>query len=181
MFHVQRQSIPSLTFSKPFLKSRFLIPKMLLSQESHRLIEAFHREYHASEALKLPPVHIHQGRVARWLTHTFHIGAITFGRHIFIKPELTELDAEGKWTAPGWLVAHETTHVLQYTSAGWIGFLLTYLREYWDGLRALGSWDAAARMAAYKAIKVECDARDAEQAYAAWKARSASESPSADV
>jgi hypothetical protein len=149
---------------------------MLLAKESHRLMEAFHRALHENDLLELPPVHIHQGRVARLLTHTFHIGAITFGRHIFIKPELTELDAEGKWTAPGWLVAHETTHVLQYQRAGWIGFLLTYLREYWDGLRELKRWDAAARMAAYKAIRVECDARDAEEAYAAWKARLAAES-----
>lgn len=151
---------------------------MLLAKESHKLMEAFHRALHENDSLQLPPVHIHQGRVARWITHTFHIGAITFGRHIFIKPELTELDSEGKRTAPGWLVAHETTHVLQYKSAGWIGFLLTYLREYWDGLRQLRSWDATARMAAYKAIKVECVARDAEQAYAVWKECLRSESSS---
>jgi hypothetical protein len=141
---------------------------MLLSVDSHQHIEAFHRHFGDDKALRLPPVHLHHGRVARWVTHAFHISAITFGRHVFIKPELTTRDERGRWTAPAWLVAHETTHVLQYEEAGFVRFLISYLLDYWRGLRRLKRWDAAARMEAYSAIKVECAAREAERAYARW-------------
>jgi hypothetical protein len=72
-------------------------------------------------------------------------------------------------TAPAWLVAHETTHVLQYQAVGFVRFLASYLRDYWRCLRRQKNWNAEARMAAYCAIEVECAAREAETAYAAWK------------
>lgn len=141
---------------------------MRLASDSHKLIEAFHRDRLQNEALKLPPVYLYSGRAARFVTHAFRIGAITFGRHILVKPTLVARDGNGRLTVPAWLVAHETTHVLQYTEAGFVGFLVLYLRDYWRGLRELGKWNGAARMAAYFAISVECDARAAELAYAAW-------------
>jgi hypothetical protein len=141
---------------------------MLLSADSHQRIEKFHRHFGGDERLRLPPVHLYNGRVSRWLTHAFHIGAITFGRHVFIRPELTSRDTAGRWTAPAWLVAHETTHVLQYEEAGFMSFLISYLRDYWRGLRRQKSWNAAARMEAYNAIRVERAAREAERAYAEW-------------
>lgn len=141
---------------------------MRLAADSHQTIEDFHRHFGDDEDLRLPPVHLHNGRFAHWITHTFEIGAITFGRHVFIKPELTTQDEDGKWTAPAWLVAHETMHVLQYEEAGFVGFLISYLRDYWQCLRRQKKWNAAARMEAYRAIKVECIAREAEEAYTAW-------------
>jgi hypothetical protein len=144
---------------------------VLLAADSHKHIEAFHRYFAGDEKLRLPPVYLYKGRVARWVTHRFHIGAITFGRHVFVKPELIKQNEEGRWTVPAWLVAHETTHVLQYEAAGFVGFLASYLRDYWRSLRRQEKWNAAARMAAYFAIEVECAAREAESAYAAWKSR----------
>lgn len=131
-------------------------------------MEDFHRVFGGDEGLRLPPVHLYKGRVSRWLTHTFHIGAITFGRHIFVKPELVKQDDEGRWTVPAWLLAHETTHVLQYERAGFVRFLISYLWDYWHCLRRQQKWDASARLEAYMAIKVEAIARQAEIAYAAW-------------
>ena len=141
---------------------------MLLSAASHKHIEDFHRHFGRDEALRLPPVYLYNGRVSRWITHTFHIAAITFGRRIFVKPEFVRQNQDGKWTAPAWLVAHETTHVLQYEEAGFVRFLISYLLDYWRSLRIEKGWNARARLAAYCAIKVECEAREAEAAYAAW-------------
>lgn len=142
---------------------------MRLAADSHQEIEGFHRHFGGDEELRLPPIHLHNGRWARWVTRTFRIGAITFGRHVLVNPTLTTQDLEGKWTAPAWLVAHETTHVLQYEEAGYLRFLSTYLRDYWRCLRRQHKWNAAARQAAYHNIQAEQVAREAEGAYAAWK------------
>lgn len=141
---------------------------MLLSADSHKHLEEFHRHFCGDEKLRLPPVYLYRGCVSRWLTHTFNIAAITFGRRIFVKPELIRQNREGKWTAPAWLIAHETAHVLQYEAAGFIGFLITYLSDYWQSLGGRKMWNAAARLDAYRAIKAEQAAREAEEAYAAW-------------
>jgi hypothetical protein len=141
---------------------------MLLSVGSHEHLEKFHRHFGRDERLKLPPVYFYNGRVARLLTHGFDIGAITVGRHIFVKPELTKRDVAGKWTVPAWLAAHETTHVLQYEDVGVVRFLAAYLLDYWRSLWRQKRWDAAARLDAYSAIRMECAAREAEAAYADW-------------
>ncbi|HEX8493225.1 MAG TPA: DUF4157 domain-containing protein [Pyrinomonadaceae bacterium] len=141
---------------------------MLLAAESHRHLEEFHRHFEGDERLRLPPVYLYKGRVSRWLTHTFNIAAITFGRRIFVKPELIRQNQEGKWTAPAWLIAHETAHVLQYEEAGFVRFLISYLSDYWRSLGGWKIWNPAARLEAYRAIKVEREAREAEAAYAAW-------------
>ncbi|HVG35933.1 MAG TPA: DUF4157 domain-containing protein [Pyrinomonadaceae bacterium] len=141
---------------------------MKLAAESQQLIEAFLRERFRLATLKLPPVFIYHGGVAHFLTKTFHIGAITFGRHIFVAPKLLTRDGDGKLCVPGWLIAHESTHVLQYQREGFIGFLISYLKGYWRALRMEKSWNGEARMKAYLAIKEECDARESETAYAVW-------------
>jgi hypothetical protein len=146
---------------------------MLLAADSHKHLEEFHRHFGGDENLRLPPVYLYKGRVSRWLTHTFDIAAITFGRRIFIKPELIRQDREGKWTAPAWLIAHETAHVLQYEAAGFIGFLISYLSDYWQSLGGRQMWNSAARLEAYRAIKAEQAAREAEEAYTVWAARQA--------
>lgn len=144
---------------------------MLLAADSHRHLEEFHRHFGGDDGLRLPPVYLYNGRVSRWLTHTFNIAAITFGRRIFVDPELTRQSGEGKWTVPAWLIAHETAHVLQYEEAGFIRFLISYLSDYWRSLGGRKMWNAAARIEAYRAIKVERAAREAEAAYAAWAER----------
>jgi hypothetical protein len=150
---------------------------MKLTAQSQELIEAFLRERFYLETVRLPPISIYCGRVAHLLTKTFHIGAITFGRHIFVAPELIERGRDGRRIVPGWLIAHEATHVWQYQRDGFSGFLLSYLRGYWRALRTARRWDGEARMKAYLAIKAECDARESETAYAGWAAKQKGRNP----
>jgi Domain of unknown function (DUF4157) len=143
---------------------------MKLAAESQQLIEAFLRARFNLPTLKLSPISIYHGRVAHFLTKTFHIGAITFGRYIFVAPKLLERDRDGTLCVPGWLIAHEATHVWQYQREGFTRFLISYLKGYWRALRMEKSWNGEARMKAYLAIKEECDARESETAYAVWVA-----------
>lgn len=143
---------------------------MKLTAESQLLIEAFLRERFHLVTLNLPPISIYHGRLAHLLTKTFNIGAITFGRHIFVAPRLLTRDLDGKLRVPGWLIAHEATHVWQYQRDGFTGFLRSYLKGYWRALRTEKGWNGEARMKAYLAIKEECDARESETAYAVWVA-----------
>ncbi len=141
---------------------------MKLSAESQQLIETFLRERFRLETLKLPPISLYHGRVADWLTRTFKITAITFGRHIIVASKMVVRDESGRLSIPGWLIAHEATHVWQYKRAGFLGFLFSYLRGYWRALRGKRMWSGEARMAAYLAIEEECDARETEAAFMDW-------------
>jgi hypothetical protein len=148
---------------------------MKLAAESHTRLESFLREHLRDREMRLPPITIYSGFVARLLTSAFKIGAITFGRRVFVSPRLVKDDEVGRPTLPGWLAAHEAIHVLQYERAGFLRFLVTYLRGYGRALRAGGSWNAAAREAAYLAIAEECAAREAEAAYWTWNANTPEE------
>jgi hypothetical protein len=142
---------------------------MRLARESHQQIEAFLREHFRDERLRLPPVFIYCGRLSQWLTRRFQILAITFGRRIFVAAKEIKRDEQGRLTAPAGLIAHEATHVLQYERAGFVGFLASYLWEYWRILREQRQgWSKSARHAAYFAIKQEREAYEAEQAFAVW-------------
>jgi hypothetical protein len=140
---------------------------MRLSDESHSHIEQFFRAHRGDARLELPRIHIHGGIIARLLMLSAGMGAMTLGRHVFVRPVLLKRDESGRVTLPGWLIAHEAAHVLQYAERGFARFLLGYLRGYWRALREGGSWGAAGRMAAYMAIAEEEEARVAEHAYAA--------------
>ena len=141
---------------------------MRLSDESHSQVEQFFRAHRGDPGLVLPRIHLHRGPFARLLMlASAGMGAMTLGRHVFVRPGLLRRDAAGRVTLPGWLVVHEAAHVLQYAERGFARFLAGYLRGYWRALRVGGRWDAAGRMAAYMAIKEECEAREAEHAYVA--------------
>jgi hypothetical protein len=145
---------------------------MLLASESHQRIEAFLRCHLQSETLRLPPVFIYSGRCARYLTRSFNILAITFGRRIFVAAKTVRRDDEGRLVVSARLIAHEAVHVVQYQQAGFIGFLFSYAREYWRALKGQRQGcGKAARLAAYFAIKHECEAYEAESAYAVWLAK----------
>lgn len=138
---------------------------MFLAEESRQRLEAFLRGYTGDAALRLPQIFLYRGRLARWLTRTFRIGAITFGRRIFVASNFIERDERGRLTITGWLVAHEAVHVLQYERAGYVGFFWSYLRGYFRALRSQKKWNRAAHAAAYLAIKEEREAHAAEKAY----------------
>jgi hypothetical protein len=145
---------------------------MFLSVESHKHLENFLREHFGDPGLRLPPIYFYESRLLGWIVRAFHLGAITFGRRIFVLPKYIERDTRGRSTIPGWLAAHEATHVLQYERAGFGSFITRYLRGYWRALRAQKKWNGeAAHKAAYLAIQEECEAHEAENAYAAWSER----------
>lgn len=144
---------------------------MLLAPESQRRLEAFFRYHLRDESLKMPRVRFYAGHFAGLLTKTFGIGAITFGRHVFVAPEMLWRGGDDRWVLSAELAVHETTHVLQYRLLGIAPFLFLYLRDY---ARALGSGAGGARerhRAAYLAIRFEVEARVAEEVYVAWRGR----------
>ncbi|HEV2861841.1 MAG TPA: DUF4157 domain-containing protein [Pyrinomonadaceae bacterium] len=144
---------------------------MRLSAESHRRVEEFFREFRGEPGLRLPPVKVYAGGLSRLLLDSIGMGAITFGRSVFVSPRMVVRDGRGRRAVHGWLLVHEAAHVLQYEKAGFVRFLLEYLRDYWRGLPAGGKWKlgGAARVAAYMAIPAEREAREAEHAYRSLK------------
>ncbi len=142
---------------------------MKLSPEAHEEVESFLKEYRGEPSLKLPRFTLHAGPGASVVMLFVRMGAITLGRHVFVSPPLVRRDSLGRVRLAGWLVVHESVHVLQYEERGFVGFLFKYLRGYWRALRQGKSWGAAARMAAYMEIEEEREAREAEHAYAGWR------------
>lgn len=140
---------------------------MILARESHERLEKFFREYFKDPLLRLPPIFVHRGRVARFMTRTLRVGAITFGRHVLLAPDRV-VDAGGRFATEGWLIAHEATHVLQYEREGYVRFFFKYLYGYWCAMREGGKWDRDARMKAYLAIEAERVAHEVERAYKTW-------------
>jgi hypothetical protein len=138
---------------------------MRLSDESHREVEEFFRKHQGRPGLVLPPVYVYAGVLARLLTEPARVGAITFGRRVFVRPSLVKRDSSGRASVPAWLLVHEAAHVLQYEERGLVRFFAGYLREYFRGLKEGKRFDAAARNAAYLAIPEERAARAAEHAY----------------
>jgi hypothetical protein len=143
---------------------------MKLARESHLRLEQFFREYFNDPQLRLPPIYLHRGPLARLITRQLRIGAITIGRHVLLSPDRVVKEEWGLCTK-GWLVAHEATHVLQYEREGYLRFLFKYFYGYWRALRSGGrKWNREARMAAYLAIEAERVAHEVERAYHAWSA-----------
>ncbi|HEX8293063.1 MAG TPA: DUF4157 domain-containing protein [Pyrinomonadaceae bacterium] len=132
-------------------------------------MEQFFRAHGGVAGLVLPRIHFHGGAFARLLMRSSGMGAMTLGRHVFVRPGLFRRDVRGRLTLPGWLVVHEAAHVLQYEEKGFARFLVGYVGGYWRALRESGRWDAAGRMAAYRALEEEREARAAEHAYVAQR------------
>jgi hypothetical protein len=142
---------------------------MKLARESHQRLEKFFREYFDDPQLRLPPIYLHRGRIARLITKQLRVGAITIGSHILLAPDRV-VEADGNLTTRGWLVAHEATHVLQYEREGYVRFFFRYFYGYWRALSAGGKWNREARLKAYLAIEAERIAHEVERAYQAWSA-----------
>jgi len=144
---------------------------MRLAAESHLHLEKFLREHFANPSLRLPPLTVYCGKWAGLVTRLIGVAAITLGRFIIVTPRLTTRDAAGRRSLPGWLMAHEAVHVIQYRRAGAARFLIEYFGGYCRSLREGRSVNAAGRMRAYLSLAEECDARAAEVAYGVWLAR----------
>lgn len=141
---------------------------MKLARTTHQLLEEFFREYYDDEKIKLPTIILFAKRGARLLTKLLKIHGITFGSRMFIAPELVFRNEQKLLCIDKQLLAHEATHVLQYQRQGFVKFFYTYLKSYWQELRAKKSWDFAARYEAYRAIPQETEARAVAEAFMQW-------------
>lgn len=141
---------------------------MRLAAASHQRLELFFRDYLREENFRLPALEISAGKPVGWLTGVLQIGGITFGRRVLLAPHLLRRDRAGRLRAPGWLVAHEAMHVIQYMQAGFAPFLWLYLRQYLGGLSGMKGGILSRHRAAYHAIAFEREACAAEAAYGSW-------------
>lgn len=79
------------------------------------------------------------------------IGGVTHGTLVFVDPEVMRGDPDRLAR----LVVHELIHVRQFVAAGYVRFVLSYLKDYWKGrIGGLGPGDA------YREITYEREARE---------------------
>ncbi len=141
---------------------------MKLAESSHDKLQTFFREFLADENFKLPAINFYAGRFSRVFTLILQVHGITFGRRIFIMPDLISKDFENRRTLPLELAAHEIVHVLQYKNDGFLKFFYKYLSSYWKNLRAEKSRDSDARQRAYRNIPYEREAREIAAKFVEW-------------
>ena len=142
---------------------------MKLAESSRRQLEAFFREYLRDEDYRLPVIYFYAGRFTRILTDLIGVHGITFGRRIFIKPQIVSLNQNNLPRLPEDLAAHEIAHVLQYQRVGFIGFFYQYLSDYWKNLRKKKKWDGDSRHQAYLDIPFEIEARRVATKFVEWR------------
>lgn len=147
---------------------------MRLSTATHQQLEEFFREYFADEKLKLPAIEIYHRRGAGIVTKITSVLAITFGRFVFVKPDLICRNDENLLCISRELLVHETTHVLQYRKLGWVKFFYTYLKEYRSNLRSKQKRDLLARAEAYLEIPHEIEARACAAEFLKWREKAES-------
>lgn len=141
---------------------------MKLSDGSHRTIEIFFREFLKNENFRLPKVYLYAGTFTKFLTLISGSNGITFGKRVFIMPELLTLNSNNHKKLPEDLIVHEIMHVIQYQKEGFLKFLYLYLRDYWTNLRKQEKWDAYSRQQAYLMIPFEIEAREAAKEFLEW-------------
>lgn len=79
------------------------------------------------------------------------ISGITHGRLVFVDPEVMKGDPDRLAR----LVVHELVHVRQFVAAGYVRFVLSYLKDYWRGrIGGLSPRDA------YREVTYEREARE---------------------
>lgn len=141
---------------------------MKLSPELHQEIERFFRFYYSDETLVLPEVQIYVRRGAHCVSRIAGAHGITFGRHIFIRPDIACRNSKNHLTIPKDLLVHELTHTLQYEKQGFFGFLFSYLKAYLSNLRGKKKWDIYSRVESYLQIPHEIEARDSAERFVEW-------------
>ena len=86
----------------------------------------------------------------RWMVRAWRgpVMAMALPRAIYVRPDRLVDPALGP------LLVHELVHIRQWRSLGAMGFLLRYLREYFEGRRrGMNHWQA------YQHISLEVEAR----------------------
>ncbi len=141
---------------------------MKLAESSQRNLQIFFREILADENFNLPTINFYAGKFSGIFTSIIHVHGITFGRHIFIQPDLIKRDFENRRTLSGELATHEIVHVLQYRKEGFVKFFYDYLMNYRRNLREKQNWNAVSRHEAYREIPFEREAREIAAAFVEW-------------
>ncbi len=141
---------------------------MKLSPNSQHNLQTFFREFLSDENFRLPAVNFYAGRFSRIFTLILRVHGITFGRHIFILPDLIAKDFENHRKLSLELAAHEIVHVLQYKKEGFFRFFYKYLTSYWRNLLGKKNWNAQSRHEAYREIPFEREAREIAAAFVRW-------------
>ena len=142
---------------------------MKLADTSHQKLEAFFREHLNDEFFRLPVIHFYAGGFTKILTDLVGVHGITFGRRIFIKPQILSLNQNNLLRLPEDLAAHEITHVLQYSRIGFVGFFYKYLTDYWRNLSKKKKWNSDSRHEAYLEIPFEIEARKVAAQFVEWR------------
>jgi hypothetical protein len=141
---------------------------MKLAESSQKKLEIFFCEFYSDENFRLPTINFYGGRFSRLFTSILHVHGITFGRHIFIQPDLITKDFENRRKLSLELAAHEIVHVLQYKNAGFLVFFYKYLTSYWNNIRPKNDWSADSRHEAYREIPFETEAREIAAKFVEW-------------
>jgi hypothetical protein len=141
---------------------------MKLSEDSQIKLQSFFREILSDENFRLPRINFYAGKFTRMSTLILQVHGITFGRHIFIKPNLITKDFENRNKLSLELAAHEIVHVLQYKKEGFVKFFYKYLTDYWRNLRTKKNWNAGSRHEAYREIPFEREAREIAAKFVKW-------------
>ena len=142
---------------------------MKLAESSRQNLQAFFREFLADESFSLPTINFYAGKFSGIFTSALQVHGITFGRHIFIDPNLITRNFENKRKLSLELAAHEIAHVLQYENEGYTGFFYKYLADYWQNLRLKNDLSANSRHEAYLEITFETEAREIAAKFVEWK------------
>ncbi len=141
---------------------------MKLAENSHRKLEEFFREYYFDKKLSLPTINIYCGKFTHYFTKMIGVHGITFGRRIFILPELVGQNHLNQSRLSESLAAHEITHLLQYRKYGFFGFFYRYLGSYWKNLWQKEKWDLESRQLSYLEIQFEVEAREVAGEFVKW-------------
>lgn len=141
---------------------------MNLAKGSHQRLEEFFREYFQDEDFVLPKIHFYGGTFTRFFTYFIKVHGITFGRRIFILPELISVNHAAEPRLSEKLAAHEITHTLQYRKHGIFGFFYRYLSSFIENLRKKKKWDLISRQEAYWEIPFEVQAREVAEKFVEW-------------
>lgn len=142
---------------------------MRLAESSRIKIESFFKYYFQNDEFKLPEIKIYDGKFTEKLMKIVNASGITFGKKIFIFPEIISINSLNKKRLPDSLAVHEIAHVLQYLKHGFLGFLYVYLRDYYKNLKNEKDWSADSRQKAYLNIPFEVEAREIAWKYLEWK------------
>lgn len=142
---------------------------MKLDEISRENLQEFFREHFSDLDFILPNINFHAGKISGVFTHYLNVHGITFGRNVFIMPDLVARDAENRQNLSLELAAHEIIHVLQYRKLGFARFFYQYLRDYRRNLRKQKSQSAEAKHAAYLEIPLEIEARRIARDFVEWR------------